>query len=87
MTQQKDDDEVFDRNRILWTLDIGQTPMRRIYSTLKHLHSKLSFSETEALVEKMVSEGVLVELSHPVNPKTPFYAKKTADSECFLECQ
>lgn len=72
--------EECERARILWTLETGQTPMKRIYATVKHLRSTLGYQQVESIVKAMVSEGILLEIAHPVNPGIPFYLKNVAET-------
>lgn len=60
--------------KLTWTLKDGSTPMRRIYSTVKHLGSKLSYTEVEQLVNSQVKAGNILAEPHPFNHGEYFYS-------------
>ena len=77
----KKNDPTGDTAKILWTLKDGPTPMKRIYSTAKHLGSKKGVDEMAKLVENLVASGVLVTQPHPFTPNQFFYLINPESSE------
>lgn len=70
----KKNDPTGDVAKILWILKDGATPMKRIYSTAKHLGSKKGVDDLANLVEKLVKDGILTTQPHPFTHNQFFYS-------------
>lgn len=68
-----DYEESGDLARLEWTLKTGSSPLKRIYSTLKHLRSRLSFQEVKQMVESEVAAGNVLTQPHPLHDDEFFY--------------
>lgn len=63
-----------DLARLKWTLEGGSSPMKRIYSTLKHLRSAMGVSDVEQMVKEQVKAGEVIAESHPLHEGEFFYS-------------
>lgn len=62
-----------DLERLKWTLKDGNSPMQRIYSTLKALYSQMTYGAVEAMVADQVDKGLLTTSEHPFHKGEYFY--------------
>lgn len=63
-----------DLAKLKWTLEGGATPLPRIYSTVKHLGSKMNFDQIKQMVEAEVQSGLLRAQPHPFSEGEHFYS-------------
>lgn len=64
-----------DLHRMLWVLEEGSAPMRRIFSTLKHLRSQLTYQQVDAMVAYYLKQGIIKAEPHPLHEGQFFYSR------------
>lgn len=68
-----DYNESGDLSRLEWTLKDGATPLSRIYSTIRHLGSKMGIKDVELMINELVESGKLVKEAHPLRQNEYFF--------------